>query len=299
MLKIAQLKVRSLDVDYNEVSWEIEDTSEDVLDYTLQVLRSESMAGPWEAISIPFEDRYLFLDRQKPSFHTSRQLQYKIVVTKKSTEETEEFGPVDVQPDADLMALELRRHFQLLMREFAGRRVWLLPVRTFGQRCPRWNKTLAKRTCQGCRTCFDTGFIRGYLSPIELWMQIDTNDMLGEQNSATGPTQQQNNNARVAYFGPLKPRDVVIEAENKRWRVVSVNQTEHGRSPVHYEIQLHEIPTSDVEYAFPINLQEELKDLALSPSRNFTNPMNLETFEREEIPGIFSLYPTTYTDPDK
>ena len=52
-----------------------------------------------------------------------------------------------------------------MLSEFAGRRCIVLPVRTFGQRCGCFNATLNKRTRSGCPTCFDTGFIRGYMYP--------------------------------------------------------------------------------------------------------------------------------------
>jgi hypothetical protein len=72
-----------------------------------------------------------------------------------------------------------------------------------------------------------------------------------------------------------------------------VNQTEQGRAAVHQEVQLHEIPPKDVEFAVPLNLSEALRDLWLNPSRNYENPMNLESFMDSEIPAIYSLY-TTY-----
>jgi hypothetical protein len=292
MLTVTNLKVSAIDTDYNELTWEIEDTNEDVLDYTFQVVRSESVSGPWDTLTVPFEDRYRFQDRHKPSFHESRQLQYKLVVTHKKTKNSEEFGPVDVQPVSDLIALEIRRHMTILMREFVGRKTWLFPVRTFGQRCPLcWNKTLSKRSGTGCGGCFDTGFARGYMKPIEMHLQVDTGGNLSEQNTNVGTTQQQNTTARVVYFGPIKPRDVIVEAENYRWRVVSVNQTEHTRAPVHLELQLHLIPPSDIEYALPLKFDREFSDLTIGPARNLTNPQNLDSVGNEEIPDVFALYP--------
>jgi len=88
----------------------------------------------------------------------------------------------------------------------------------------------------------------------------------------------------------VKPLDLLIEAENRRWRVVQNNQTEHGRSTIHHELQLHEIPKSDIEYLIPIPLETELRDIMFSPSRNFTNPHNLEGARNEDFAEIMSLY---------
>ena len=299
MLKIVGLKVRTLDVDYHELSWQLEDTQVDVLDYTFQVFRSESTEGPWEPVSVPFSDRYLFVDRLTHPFHAARLFHYKILTKNNITGEEEFSDQVDMQPAADLVAKELRRHMNLLFREFTGRRCWILPVRTFGQRCTCWNPVLQKRTRSGCRLCYDTGFLRGYHYPIETFVQVDPGSNLAEQTTNVGAMHQVNTTARVSDIGIIKPRDLIIEPENRRWRVTQINQTEQSRAAIHLELTLHQIPFSDIEYAIELKLDRPLRDLALSPPRNFTNPHNFESFEQEEIPGIFSMYSTTYSDPNK
>lgn len=293
-LDIKEFRVRSLDTSFNELTWELADTSEDLLDYTFQVQRSESPNGPFENLSVPFQDRFSFVDNTLPTGHRWRKYFYQLHVERVPTGDTADFGPVSKDPDADLTALELRRHMQLLFREFAGRRCWVLPVRTFGQRCTCWNSTLRRRTRSGDLLCYDTGFVRGYLHPIESWIQMDPSPKT-EQNTNVGAQQQVNTTARLAWYPPLKPRDIIIEPENRRWRVSQVNQTEQGRAAVHQEVQLHEIPSKDIEFSIPLNLSEALKDLWLNPSRNYTNPMNLEAFMDGEIPNIFSLFTSTYS----
>ncbi len=292
-IKAKNLKVASLDLDFHEVSWDLESTTEDVLDYTFQVLRSESMSGPFIALAPPFEDRYIFKDNVLQSAHLWRTYFYMLRITHKASGDYEDFGPSAKEPPPDLVAMEIRRHVQHLFREHSGRRCWLLPVRTFGQRCECWNPTLQKRTRSGCRLCFDTGFVRGYLSPIEIWGQIDPSPK-SEQTTNVGAQHQLNTTARFGASPPVKPRDIIIEGENRRWRVVVVSQTEKARARIHQELQLHLIPLRDVEYAIPLVMDTALKDLWLAPSRNFTNPHNLEAFELEEIPEIFSLYKSTY-----
>lgn len=293
MLQVKDLRVRSLDLNFHEVSWRIADTTEDVLDYTFQILRSESPSGPFDVLTAPFQDKYFFIDNVVQVAHRWRNYFYQLRITHVPSGDTTDTSAITKEPEPDLIALELRRHMQLLFREFAGRRVWVLPVRTFGQRCECWNKTLQKRMRSGCVACFDTGFVRGYLSPIEIWGQVDPSPKT-EQNTNVGAMHQSNTTARFGAYPPLKPDDLLIEPENRRWRVVQVNQTEQLRARVHQEVQLHEIPKKDVEFAIPLNLSVALKDLWLAPARNYTNPSNLETFENEEIPGIFSLYGTTY-----
>ena len=291
---LRQLRVTSLDVDFHEVTWAVAPTTVDILDYQFQVLRSESVEGPYEELTPPFEDRYAFVDNILQVAHRWRQYQYKIRVIEKVSGDTKEFGPVAHEPEPDIVASELRRHIRLLMREFAGRRCIVLPVRTFGQRCPDcWHPVLEKRVKSGCITCYDTGFNRGYLYPIETFTQIDPSSK-SQQHSNTGETQQDNTTMRLGFYPPIKPGDLIIEAENIRWRVTDQTQTEHSRAAVHQEVKLHRIPEKDIEYAIPVHFDTALKNLFITPARNFTNPFNLTNFESEEIPGIFSLYPTTY-----
>jgi hypothetical protein len=286
-LDVKDFKVRSLDADFNELSWKVGDSRESALDYQFFVLRSESPEGPFDFLGTPFSDRYIFIDNAIKADHRWRKYFYKLRVVHIPSGDTKDFGPFTKEPDADLIALELRRHMQLLFREFNGRRCFVLPVRTFGQRCECWNDALQKKNRSGCPLCYDTGFVRGYLSPIESWVQIEPSPK-SEQNTVVGAQQQSNTTAKLAWYPPLKPRDLIIEPENRRWRVISVVSTEHGRAPIHQEVQLHEIPQKDIEFKIPLELDTALKDLWLAPSRNFTNPQNLDAFEGSEFLDIFN-----------
>jgi hypothetical protein len=289
-LTVHNMKIRSLDLDYYELSWAVSNTLEDILDYEFEVQRSEAPAGPFTSISTPFQDRYLFVDNRRPVGHRYRNYFYRILVRNRGTKEETFSEAVNREPEADLIALEVRSHMQLLFREFIGRRCWVIPVRTFGQRCPScWNPTLQKRNKSGCITCYDTGFAKGYLSPIETWVSIDPSANT-EQNSSTGPTQQNNTTARFAYTPQVKPRDLLVEPENRRWRITKVSTTEQVRAPLHQEVEIHEIPDKDVEFSIPLLLDNALRDLWLSPSRNFSNPHNLESAMNEDLDAAFSLY---------
>lgn len=288
--ELLKLRVTSLDIDFHEVSWLLSPTSVDILDYTFTVLRSESPEGPWDALTPPFEDRYSFIDNVIQVTHRWREYQYLVRVTEKLTGDCKDFGPVAHEPEPDIVATELRRHIRILMQEFAGRRCIVLPIRTFGQRCPDcYNKALKKSIKSGCLTCYDTTFVRGYMHPIEAYIQVDPSSK-STQHGNTGTTQQDNTTLRMGYYPQLKPDDLVIEAENVRWRVVTQTQTEHSRAAVHQEVQVHRIPEKDIEFAIPVHFSDALKNLYITPVRNFTNPSNFSNFEKEAIPSIFELF---------
>ena len=289
-IELRDLKVTSLDVDFHEVSWVVAPTSLDILDFQFEVLRSEAEEGPYESLAGPFEDRYSFIDNIVMVLHRWRTYQYIVRIREKLSGDYKDFGPVSHDPEPDIVAIELRRHIRVLFQEFAGRRCIVLPVRTFGQRCPAcWNPILQKVTKSGCLTCYNTGFNRGYMHPIEAWIQIDPSTK-SQQHSNPGETQQDNTTLRLGYYPSVKPHDLIIEAENVRWRVEEQTQTEHSRVAVHQEVKVHRVPEKDIEYAIPVHYETALKNLYFTPERNFTNPTNLSAFERDAIPGIFDLY---------
>ena len=276
MLSVINLKVQSLDTDALYLYWEINDTNEDPLDYTFQVERSESPMGPFDPVSEQFSDKYEFRDSIVNLFHKWRSFWYRIRIVRKSDSEESVSEAVTQEARPELKALEVRRVELILFREHIGREAWLFPRRTFGQRCPHcYDKRTGNRRRSQCETCYDTSYVRGYLDPIVTYLQIDPSPK-SIQLSQLNETHQSNTSARTPYFPPIKPRDIIVEAENKRWRVKNVNTTQRLRAVLHHELVLHEIPTSDIEYSIPINI-DDLRNLKPSPQREFTNPHNLES----------------------
>ena len=291
-LPIDKLRVRSLDVDRKEFTWEVNDTQEDALDYTFQVLRSESPEGPFDPVTQTFEDRYIFVDARVPSGDRFRQLWYKLRVVHKASGEVKEYGPATQEAEPDLVAQFIRKSEMTLLSQVIGRVCWLFKARTFGARCPScWDSTSHKRTRANCRDCYDTGFLRGYHNPIEIWVQIDP-PAKGQQNNAQQIAQFTQTSARTSFYPNISVRDVLVEAENRRWRVTKISTSERLRAPIKQEMVLFEIQNTDIEYRLPVNLNEALKDIQPSPPKMFTNPTDLNSYIDERIPHIFANYPT-------
>lgn len=279
MIQVVRFVARSFDLDHVTLSWELTDfdvgNAHDVITaYDFFLERSESPEGPWDPLAGPFKDQYLFRDYSPNLLHKWRKLFYRLRVVHIPTSTEETFGPTALLPEPDLIALEIQRQEDVLFREFVGRRCFLFPVRTFGARCSCFDNISGRRTRTGCLSCFDTSYAGGFLRPIECWVQIDPEANSPSNTNIQGERQEQNTSARLISFPPVKPKDVLVEGENKRWRVVTVAKTERLRSVVHQEPTLHEIPRGDVEYKLPINL-EDLQNQEWSEQRNFTNPQHV------------------------
>lgn len=289
-LEISALRVRSLEVGRFEVSWETNSYVEP-LDYTLQVYRSESPEGPFDPVSPPFTDRYLFVDASVPLGDFYRQFWYQIKVTEKVSGLSDFSAPVSQEPEPDIQASYVRRAQMIGLTQVVGRQVWLFKKRTFGLRCQAcFNVQMGQKTRSGCLGCYDTGFVRGFYDPIEVWLQVDPpakRQELREQNRA----QPVLTSARMGYYPNVSPGDILVEGENRRWSIESVTNSERLRAVVHQELTLAQINEKDIEFKLPINLDGALRDLQPSPGRMFTLPADLHATIDERMPNPFANHP--------
>lgn len=294
MIPVSKLTVRSFDLDQLDIFWEIppvaapsqSSTAEHaIFDYDFYVLRSEAAMGPYDVISGPLRDTYSFRDVQVHLLHKWRQYYYKIRVVHRTTAATEEFGPAShLEPEQDLLAAEIIRQEDLLFREFVGRKCFLFPARTFGPACSCFDVVAGRRTRSGCKNCFGTGWLGGFMSPVEIYIQIDPFPKRSVESSL--PVQQPSDTvARMICFPPVSPNDIIVEPENRRWRVKTSTPTQRLRANVRQELQLHEIPKGDIEFALPVLV--DAKSLNPAANRNFTNPQNLDD---QDYSDIFSVY---------
>ena len=293
MIEVTSLVVRSFDLDHLDIFWKISplagsrsDGKHEIFDYEFYILRSgDSPEGPYHQIAGPLRDQYMIRDIQVSLLHKWRQYYYKIKVVHKPTGESKEWGPTASSiPERNLEAAEIIRLEDMYFRNFVGRRCWLFIARTFGPRCSCFDLTLGRKTIANHKTCFGTGYLGGYMSPIEVFVQIDPP---GKNHQVTSlqellPT---DTGGRMISFPPVSPNDILVESENTRWRVISTRNTERLRTPVHQELILHGIPKGDVEYDLPINV--DIQNLQPADDRNFTNYTNIE--KDGDYNGLFAL----------
>lgn len=298
MLQVTRLTCRSLNLDHLDLFWEIASvpaprTDEDmheIFNYHFFILRAgDSPQGPYEQIGGPFLDTYSFRDVQVSLLHKWREYFYKLKIIDRRTGESLESDPVSHgDPPPDLLAAEIIRQEDMLWREYAGRRCWLFPKRTFGPRCTCWDP-IQNRVKRGNHLpCFGTGFLGGFMSPIECWVQIDPNPKQS-QHLSIGELQPGDTTARASSYPPISPHDILVETENRRWRVMTVGGTERLRTAVHQEFSLHEIPRGDIEYALPIKVN--LQALEPAAARNYTNPQNIDPKEVTDLYRTYGIRP--------
>lgn len=299
MLKVTKITARSFNLNHLDIFWEVDQVKagqsadlrqHEIFDYQFYVLRSEAAAGPFDVVGGPFRDPiYSFRDNRISLRSLWRAYYYKIRVVHAPTGDIAEFGPVsNDDPEPDRITRAVRYEEDVLFREFIGRKCWIFPVRTFGPRCNCWDPVGQRKTRSAHLPCFGTGWLGGYLYPVECYVQIDPNpkdaklsQLMESQGSVT--------RARLGTFPPVSPRDILVESENRRWRVGSVQTTERLRAPLRQDLTLVEIPKGEIEYSIPVNV--DVANLQPAADRNFVNAPNLAV-DDGDYDDIISFYGT-------
>jgi hypothetical protein len=180
-----------------------------------------------------------------------------------------------VETPLALDAMTAARYEEILFRKHIGRPAWLFKRRTFGPRCPHcWEERMQRARTKTCPSCHGSTYMHGYMSPIQFHVQIDPTTKEPQITSAE-ELQEEISVGRCTFFPPVSPRDVIVELENVRWRVVRLTATRRLRSPIHQEFQLRKIPPGHVEYTLPLDV--DLETFRDQPGQAFVNPQNLST----------------------
>lgn len=252
MIDVEDIYVKTFATDRVEITWTIKDTREDVHDYLINIYRSNSESGPWTKIASGLEDRYRYVDGEVDFRNKWRVWYYKLETENKSTGIKEEYSPVSIQVDGDIIVAEIQRREYMYFKKFVGRKALLYKRRVFGQRCTCYDEILQNHLRDRCLNCFNTGYSGGYHRPIPIYIQFDPT---GKSTSMSqgGEIQVENGTARTLAIPSIAPRDLIIESSNKRWRVVTSVPTEKRREPVHQELQVFGITPGDIAFSVPVN----------------------------------------------
>lgn len=300
MLQVTNIRIRSFDLGYLDIYWDIEPSFESIGDYEFVVEKSDNEFGPYFDLTVPFVDRYHVRDntvRGQKNYYNK--IYYRVRVQERAGANQAVFpevGGAKLAAMPDLAALEMARLNNLKLKEFSGRQVWVFPKKQSGQRCRLCYDDVAQRRVRsGCSSCYDTSWVGGYHAPVRTYaMIVSPNEQTIHANF--GDVQNENTMMLMGNYPEISEGDLVVEAENIRWRVASsISKVKKSRALVRQQGAIHRVPTSDIEYRIPINLSEdELKNLIASPERNYTNPQTIESAKLSNVlNNVFAKGPVT------
>jgi len=289
LIEVTKFVVRSFDLDHLDIFWEVVTSDEILSRFDFYVYRSvDGPGGPYHQLAGPLQNIYLLRDPDVHLLHKWRNYYYRLKIVNKDDGSERNFGPEWLREKPDRIALEIQRRHYLLLKEFNGRVALLYPALTFGQKCrhcvdvgPEGN-TIGRGKMQNCGTCYDMRWVGGFASPIKIYIQIDPSSK-SIQRTDPNERAKQDTTARVSAFPPIKPKDMIVEAENKRWHVERLTTTEKLRAIVHQELVLHRIPPGEIRSKVPIRLDISQD---FSPEREYTRPMTLSPRAGNPVPNL-------------
>jgi len=252
MIKVVNFLVRSIQPYNIELSWEIEPTTDDILDYTFQVYRSEAEGGPFEAITPIFKDKYYFIDNVLPADRKWRKYFYAVEV-KRPRDSKEYWTQIKhIGEPRNPYAQEISRVERAVFGAVAGVRVYVLPIKTFGMWCSCFDVVSKQRNKANCLNCYNTNFVGGFHNAVETFAQIR---QFTHQDSTEEPIVRQKAGVSIVLtnYPIVKPGDLLIQPdENQRWKIASVEPTRLGGSLVHQNTVAALVDRDQVEYSIKI-----------------------------------------------
>lgn len=282
MIEVTNIRVRSFDVSYLDIYWDVAPCYEDLNDYEFVLQLSDAEFGPYHDLTPGMVDVFHVRDNTVTGQHSFYHQRYYRVMVRKRADPAQsktypDLGGAKLEAPPDLYALEMARINNLKLQEFMGRKIWVFPRKQAGQRCGVcFDRVMNRKTRAACPTCFDTTWVGGFHQPVQVYGIVVSP---GESTAPTNFTKVQNENTTLLLgnYPELSEGDVVVEAENVRWRVGGeIQKIRKARALIRQQAPIHRIPKSDIEYSLPIRLSEEaVKNLMASPERNFTNPHSL------------------------
>lgn len=257
MITIASLEVKSFTLEHLDLLWQVDDTTEDISEYTFRVKRSESPEGPFEYISTALTEIFSFRDDTVDLFSLWRVFYYQVEITHvpSGTSGASYVAYLGVQPD--LVAMEMSRLYQTLLQSDIGLPCLILKRRTTGPSCPFCYDPVRKRsTDSDCLVCLGTAQYRGgFLFPIGAFInQSPSTKVVRLSNiSETEPSEKAFD---LAGYPLMVAGDVIVDPENRRYRVTQVrNRSKRGF--VHRQVlQVTELPRGDVIYKLPVDVSK-------------------------------------------
>lgn len=275
---VRNIRLHTLDAQYITVEWDIEPTTLDLVQYAVEVWRSESEAGPYQRVSMTMvaHDVFDFRDVGVNLLSKWRFFFYRIrVINRNDTSEFCDFGSeeprkviqgadpggVFLETPPDLYAQEAVRRFDLVLREHGGRRALVSVQRTWNMRCEVcWDHLKRRKKKTNCLTCWDTGVAGGFFRPMETWMMKPPHKVMNQLT----PLFELQADDRIMWFSRyprLKPRDLIHTIEGDKFRVIAISRSEKAGALTRQTVQIRRLSRDQVEYKMPVKQEDWGRDM--------------------------------------
>jgi hypothetical protein len=240
------------------IQWSIED--KDSALGTIDILRSQSAAGPFNTIARLGATEYSFQDSEPNLLGLSRNYWY--IIKANSNFSDSEFtlsDPKTVEYELKghraKVARKARRDLKIQLERLNGVPIIILKRRSFGPRCDKcYNEITNDVVYSHCISCYGTTYSGGYHDPVYTHGKLDP-VVVQETIGSSGPNESAMTGLTIVEYPVVETNDVIIEAKtNRRFKVMRKVSSESSRVLVHQDLQVSELSRAGIEYEIPIRL---------------------------------------------
>jgi len=243
-----------------QIQWTIEDKNSSLK--SIDVLRAQSEAGPFNVIETLGPSEYNFIDTEPNLLGLNRSYWY--ILKANSLHSVTEFvlsSPktceYELKGHRAKVARKARRDLKVQLERLNGVPIIILKRRTFGPRCSEcFNPITNDVLYSHCNTCYGTTYVGGYHDPVYTFGKIDP-VAVQETIGTSGPSQSAMTGLTIVDYPVVELNDIVIEAKtNRRFKVLRKIQSESSRVLVHQDLQISELSRAGIEYDIPVRLEK-------------------------------------------
>jgi hypothetical protein len=257
MLQIKELKISDkFGIDFLNITFSIQETSEDITKYRFDLLRSYHYIEEYEIIASDIKD-FNYADNTVNLYNIAIKYYYKVQITNIETNEVSLSDPVQFsvnEPDEYAIAL-VSQYNLYLETAINNESMLLLKKKHSGEICSCYDDVRGRNRVANCEICYNAKYVGGYYSPQELRVayfnspsRIEKFDVADVGEDET-PIQLWTSGYPLIQVG-----DLFVDKNNARYIVMSWQPTYKNFYLLKQVVQIQRVPRSNVIYKIPIKL---------------------------------------------
>lgn len=241
------------------VSWKFESSIEDFNLYRLSLLQAqapESDLSLYETVASGINpDTTSYYEDASLSGITDKfiDIYYRVVVSGLSGQGVKVSDPYGLMLEEDKYAREIERRRALVFDLHSGQTFYICKRKSYGTVCPTCvDTTLQRTTTSSCTTCYGTGYVNGYYTPIPARGQLNERPTRS-MHQLFSDWQDQDAVFYNQASPPINPKDVIVDKLYRRWLVLSTGASQKSVHTIGQISQLRQIERADIIYQLPVD----------------------------------------------
>lgn len=257
------IRIHSLELDQKPttaiaVNWEIEGTPEDLNQYRFSIYRSfapSTVLTDYELLASGINPgtTYFYADTDIMTVSDKiLNLYYMIGISGVSGQGTSFSDPAaTMYKNTDKYAREIVRRRDIVLQHHSGSPAHVYIRKKTGTFCPVcYDPTFVRTTSSSCTTCFGTGYVGGYYSPIFAKVQL-SQQPVREIFQMFGAWQDQDGVLYMQAFPLLAPKDFVY-VNDRRWLVLNIGNYAKSDHNIGQTAHVRQVERGDIINQVPI-----------------------------------------------